>query len=364
MIKPFVSALLLGVSAAHSAPQSLGSAVSPGSSPNPASLRPVSISPSSPPKGRGPQQEEAGRRGEGPRSTTRRRGPTPKGPACRTPAAALLKSPALDGRAPPPLGRGSLRVAVGCRGGGKRGAARGGWDDSWDEGVDGADDGWGGREPDFYEEDGGAAATPASSSGAGDDDWGAGDVWDGDDGWPDEAGAVQGGWAEDDGMFAQITPAQYGAPSSSFQDLDSAQPTAEEALRNPAVQKLLLLASWPTVGLTFAMLVFRMGHHYESAPHIGNAARSALVRSVAGLLIASDAVCAVACFARQRALKSALKTMLVVNASWEGFALACGLFKIVLGKTGFLSKEEVVATMVWNFFFASSALGIRKLNWT
>ena len=56
--------------------------------------------------------------------------------------------------------------------------------------------------------------------------------------------------------------------------------------------------------------------------------------------------------------------MLGLNAVWEALALSSSFVRVVTGNTGPMTKEEAVAAMLWNAFFASLCLSIQRVTWT
>lgn len=139
----------------------------------------------------------------------------------------------------------------------------------------------------------------------------------------------------------------------------------EEALQNPYINKLLLLANYNTVGCVFLLFFFRTSHHLENvqANHQATGVGSVVARGVLSGLLLGDGVACVCALLRRKELKPHMKTMLLLNAVWEALVFTGGLIGVLLGTTGILSREEVVAAMLWNAFFGSLCLSMQRVSW-
>jgi|AntAceMinimDraft_5_1070358.scaffolds.fasta_scaffold87367_1 hypothetical protein len=158
----------------------------------------------------------------------------------------------------------------------------------------------------------------------------------------------------------------FGNAFGSYELADSAdfqRSTAEEALRNPMVQKLLLLANYTTVGIVFFFLFFRTMHHYEAAALIDAPFQAFVCRTALMALLAGDAVSCVAAVLQRRGLKAAMKTVLTANCAWECLDGVGNLRHTVFGVTQ-LSREELVAGLLWNIFFTSLCLSVQRVSWS
>lgn len=136
----------------------------------------------------------------------------------------------------------------------------------------------------------------------------------------------------------------------------------ESALKNPNVMKLLLLANYNSVGMVFFLMFFRAMHHWESAAAIGHPVVSFLTRLGSTILLSGDAGGCVAALMRRRGLKSTMKSILFLNVIWELFDFIAG-FVVVAFRVGGTTKEERIASMIWNVVFGAMAHSVQRVNW-
>jgi len=170
----------------------------------------------------------------------------------------------------------------------------------------------------------------------------------------DEGSEFFGGYDE----FGNVFGSYELADSADFQ-----RSTAEEALNNPMVQKLLLLANYTTVGIVFFFLFFRTMHHYEAAALIETPIQEFLCRTVLVCLMAGDAASSTAALLRRRGLKAMMKSMLTANCAWECLDGINNFRHAVFGSSP-LPREELLAGLLWNVFFTSLCLSVQRVSWS
>ena len=159
---------------------------------------------------------------------------------------------------------------------------------------------------------------------------------------------------------------EFGNTFGSYELADSAdfqRSTAEEALNNPMVQKLLLLANYTTVGIVFFFLFFRTMHHYEAAALIESPFQEFLSRTVLVCLMTGDAASSAAALLRRRGLKAMMKSMLTANCAWECLDGVNNFRRAIFGSS-LLPREELLAGLLWNVFFTSLCLSVQRVSWS